>query len=62
MPSEAEMRVLRLLAGPSSHRAIAKTLFLSPNTVKTHVSAINRKLGTSTRADAVARARELGLI
>ena len=62
MPTEAEMRVLRLLAGPSSHGVIARELFLSPNTVKTHVKAINRKLGTSTRAEAVARARELGLI
>jgi LuxR family maltose regulon positive regulatory protein len=62
MPSEAEMRVLRLLAGPSPRRAIAHELYLSPNTVKTHIQAINRKLGTSTRAEAVARARELGLI
>ncbi len=62
MPSDAEMRVLRLLAGPWPHSAIARELFLSPNTVKTHVQAINRKLGTSTRAEAVARARALGLI
>jgi LuxR family maltose regulon positive regulatory protein len=62
MPTQAEMRVLRLLAGPSSHSVIARELFLSPNTVKTHVKAINRKLGTATRAEAVARAREQGLI
>ena len=61
-PSEAEMRVLRLLAGTLSRSEIARALFLSPNTVKTHVGAINRKLGTSTRAETVARARELGLV
>ena len=61
MPTDAEMRVLRLLAGPSSYSVIARELFLSPNTVKTHVKALNRKLGTSTRAEAVSRARELGL-
>ena len=62
MPSEAELRVLRLLAGPSSRSEIAQALFVSPNTVKTQIGAINRKLGTSTRAEAVARARELDLI
>ena len=61
MPTDAEMRVLRALAGPSSYSVIAQELFLSPNTVKTHVKALNRKLGTSTRAEAVSRARELGL-
>jgi LuxR family maltose regulon positive regulatory protein len=61
-PSEAEMRVLRLLAGTLSRSEIARALFLSPNTVKTHVGAIHRKLGTSTRAETVARARELGLV
>ena len=62
MPTEAEIRVLRLLAGPLPVRAIAAELTLSPNTVKTHVKAINRRLGTTSRAEAVARARELGLI
>lgn len=62
MPSEAELRVLRLLAGPSSRSEIARALYVSPNTVKTQIGAINRKLGTATRAEAVARARELDLI
>ena len=62
MPTEAEVRVLRLLAGPLPQSGIAAALFLSTNTVKTHVKAINRRLGTTSRPEAVERARELGLI
>ena len=59
-PSEAEIRVLRLLATSLSIRDIAGQLFLSVNTVKSHVKALYQKLGTSSRAETVARARELG--
>ena len=41
---------------------IADDLFLSVNTVKSHLQAIYRKLGAGTRQEAVRRARELGLI
>ena len=61
-PSDAEMRVLRLLASPLSMHQIADQLYLSINTVKTHVKALHQKLGTSTRDATVARARELGLL
>jgi LuxR family maltose regulon positive regulatory protein len=61
-PSDAEMRVLRLLATPLSMHQIADQLYLSINTVKTHVKALHQKLGTSTRDATVARARELGLL
>ena len=61
-PSEAEIRVLRLLATSLSTREIAGQLFLSINTVKTHAKALHQKLGTSSRAQTVARARELGLL
>ncbi len=61
-PSEAEMRVLRLLASPLSMHQIADQLYLSINTVKTHVKALHQKLGTSTREATVARARELALL
>ena len=61
-PSEAELAVLRLLASDQSVREIGATLFLSPNTVRSHTRAIYRKLGVNTRADAVARADALGLL
>jgi LuxR family maltose regulon positive regulatory protein len=60
--TEAELSVLRQLHSPRSQREIAQDLAVSLNTVKTHSRAIHRKLGVSTRGDAVARARESGLI
>ena len=60
-PSPAELSVLRLLPG-STVREIGEALFLSPNTVKSHLRALYRKLGVSSREDAVARAVALGLI
>ena len=60
--SEREIDVLRLLASSLSQREIGGMLFISFNTVKTHTRSIFQKLGVATRADAVARARELQLI
>jgi LuxR family transcriptional regulator, maltose regulon positive regulatory protein len=60
--SERELAVLRLLASPLSRREIASELYLSLNTVKTHSRHIFRKLGVSSREEATARARELGLL
>lgn len=60
--SERELEVLRLLPSGLSQREIAAELYVSFNTVRTHVSVIFRKLGVSSRAEAVARARELGLL
>jgi LuxR family transcriptional regulator, maltose regulon positive regulatory protein len=60
--SERETAVLRLLASKLSQREIGSVLFISFNTVKTHSRSVFRKLGVSTRADAVTRARELNLI
>ncbi|RLC60804.1 MAG: hypothetical protein DRI80_10190 [Chloroflexota bacterium] len=57
-----ELEVLRLLAAGASNRAIAERLFISQNTVKTHVARILRKLDASSRTEAVARARELGIL
>jgi LuxR family maltose regulon positive regulatory protein len=59
--TEREAAVLRLLATDLSLREIGAELFVSLNTVKTHARAIYRKLDVTTRADAVARAREAGL-
>ena len=61
LPSAAEHAVLRLLPG-STVREIGEALFLSPNTVKSHLRSLYRKLGVSSREDAVARAVALGLI
>jgi LuxR family transcriptional regulator, maltose regulon positive regulatory protein len=60
--SERELTVLRMLAGPLSLREIGSELFISRNTIKTHVNAIYRKLGVVSRVDAVAAARARLLI
>ena len=60
--SDRELAVLRLLPSPLSAREIAGELFVSLNTVKTHTKAIYRKLGATSREDAVERGRELRLI
>jgi ATP/maltotriose-dependent transcriptional regulator MalT len=61
-PSEAEAAVLRLLVTDLSVRQIAGTLFISPNTVRSHTRHIYRKLGVNSREAAVARAQLLGLL
>jgi LuxR family maltose regulon positive regulatory protein len=60
--SEREQSVLRYLPTTLSHHDIATELFISVNTLKTHVKSIYRKLGVGSRADAVLEARRLGLI
>lgn len=60
--SERELGVLRLLATNLTQREIGAQLYLSLNTVKSHTRSIFRKLGVSSRDQAVARARELELI
>jgi len=60
--SSREMSVLRLLGTELSVAQIGDELYVSRNTVKTHVRGIYRKLGADGRAAAVARARELGLL
>ena len=57
-----EMRVLAELASGRANKEIARAMGLSPNTIKTHVANVFAKLGTSTRTEAVTRARELSLI
>ncbi len=53
-----QLRVLALLMRGKSNKQIAKDLELSPNTVKAHVSEIFRRLGVSTRAEAIVLAHE----
>ncbi len=57
-----EYDVLRGMAGGGTNRAIGKALFLSEDTVKTHLRTLFRKLGVNNRAHAVACGYELGLI
>jgi LuxR family maltose regulon positive regulatory protein len=57
-----ELTVLRYLQSMMSTAEIAEVLYLSVNTVKTHLKSIYRKLGTGRRRDAVERARELQLL
>jgi DNA-binding NarL/FixJ family response regulator len=57
-----ELDVLRLVADGLRNAAVAERLFLSPRTVDHHVSSVLRKLGASTRGEAVAEARRLDLL
>jgi LuxR family transcriptional regulator, maltose regulon positive regulatory protein len=57
-----ELSVLRLLPTSLTQRQIGDELFLSINTVKTHVRSIFGKLGVESRQEAVSEARELGLL
>lgn len=57
-----EMRVLEKLAAGQSNKEIARTLGLSPNTVKTHLANLFAKLEVARRTQAVGKARDLQLI
>jgi ATP/maltotriose-dependent transcriptional regulator MalT len=57
-----ELEVLRLLVAGGSNREIADALFVSPRTVQAHLANLFGKLEVHTRAAAVARAYELGLV
>jgi LuxR family maltose regulon positive regulatory protein len=60
--SNSEIRVLRYLPTNLSAPEIANELYVSLNTVKTHMHHLYTKLGTHRRGEAVARARALGLL
>jgi len=60
--TDRELTVLRYLQSILSNEEIASKLFVSVNTVKTHVRNIYRKLDVARRREAVRRARELGLL
>ncbi|NSW53995.1 MAG: hypothetical protein HPY85_15950 [Anaerolineae bacterium] len=59
--TEQECTVLGLLADGKTNQAIADALFISVGTAKWHVHNILQKLGVSNRAQAIVKARELGL-
>jgi LuxR family maltose regulon positive regulatory protein len=60
--SPQELRVLRLLVAGSTYAEIAQELIVSPNTIKTQVGSIYRKLGVSRRAQAIEAAARLHLL
>jgi LuxR family maltose regulon positive regulatory protein len=57
-----ELEVLGMLAAGSSNQVIARELVVTVDTVKKHVGHVLSKLGAANRTEAVARARQLGLI
>jgi LuxR family maltose regulon positive regulatory protein len=60
--SEREIEVLRLMSELLSTEEIGAAMFVSVNTVRTHVRSILRKLAVSRRSQAVRRARELAIV
>jgi DNA-binding CsgD family transcriptional regulator len=60
--SPRELEVLAQLAAGRSNKEIATVLFVAPGTVKAHLNHIFRKLGAGSRLQAVAHAREAGLL
>jgi LuxR family maltose regulon positive regulatory protein len=60
--SDRELVVLRMLKGPLSEREIGRELYLSHNTIHSHTRSIYRKLGVSSRKQALRRGLELGVL
>jgi DNA-binding NarL/FixJ family response regulator len=60
--SERELEVLRLIVDGRDNAAIAAELFISPNTVKSHVASIFAKLGVESRLQAAVQAMRRGLV
>ncbi len=60
--SDREYEVLELLAEGMSNKEIASRLFVSPNTVKTHLARLYEKLEVSRRTQAIGKAKELHII
>ena len=60
--TERELDVLGLLVGEQTTRQMAQSLFVAPSTVRTQVKSVYRKLGVSSRKEAVEEARARGLI
>jgi LuxR family maltose regulon positive regulatory protein len=60
--SQRELEVLHIIALGKTNQEIAQQLIISPGTVKAHSANIYRKLDVANRTEAVARARQLGII
>jgi LuxR family transcriptional regulator, maltose regulon positive regulatory protein len=60
--SERELEILQYLPTPLDQREICSVLFISRNTLKTHLRSTYRKLGVQTRREAVLQAERLGIL
>ena len=60
--SDRELEILRLIETGMTNREIADKLYIAISTVKTHINNLYGKLGVSNRVQALARAREVGLL
>jgi DNA-binding CsgD family transcriptional regulator len=60
--SRREFEILALLASGQSNKEMARTLAISPNTIKTHVARVYEKLDVARRVQAIEKARWLQLI
>jgi len=60
--SPRETDILTLIAGGLSNKEIARSLYIGPETVKSHLKSVFTKLGVEKRAQAVSRAQTLGLV
>ena len=57
-----ELDILRAMADGLSNKQIGQKLFISAGTVKAHSASIYRKLDVANRTEAIARAKDLGLV
>ena len=60
--TKREIEVIQYVSMGWSNQHIADTMFLSVNTVRNHLVNISRRLGASSRSEAVARARQIGIL
>ncbi|MGE5461936.1 MAG: helix-turn-helix domain-containing protein [Syntrophothermus sp.] len=60
--SGRELEVLHLMALGSTNQEIARRLVVAPGTIKAHAASIYRKLDVANRTEAVARARQMGIL
>ena len=60
--SKKEKQVVTYIVNGSSNQEIAQALFISSNTVHSHMKSIYAKLGVNSRLQAIERLRELGMI
>lgn len=60
--TDRECQVLERLAAGDANKEIARTLDVSPNTIKTHIASLFQKLAVERRTQAIQKARELRLI